>query len=185
MEEHLIQYYPEKYDEENQQCFKIFVDGKFELPTDGKDVIKEEKEEGGFKIQKKMEDLITKIDILVKYIKDLKTNTKEEEEILKLLDIKKNKYKEILKVFRKEVDDYHCNFDYYSQVLDSYKKRYNKLGIWDTKEKKMLINSSIQIQLLIIDFFDNLMFMYNGLRPNYDGDEQFLKELFEKYHLNF
>ena len=83
-----------------------------------------------------MEDLITKIDILVKYIKDLKTNNKEEEEILTLLDIKQNKYKEILKVFRKEVDDYNCYFDYYSHVLESYQKRYNKLGIWDTKEKK-------------------------------------------------
>ena len=186
MEGNLIQYYEEQFCKENQRDYPIFADNRFEASLEGKDIIQAEREQG-FNLDKQIEDLINRIDLIFKYIKDLNTNDKEEDKIISCLDLKKNKLKESQKVFRKEIDNYYLCFDYYSQILNCYKERYKQLGIKmkDINEKKMLIKSSVDIQLLIRDSFDNVMYLYNDIRSKFNDDKQFLEELFQKYHFSF
>ena len=131
--------------ESNYGGGKVEIDFEFtsfDLPREGVNFIEAEIER--FDMVNRLKSLTDKIGVLINYLKDDKSNIKDKENLLAMLNQKKIRLSQYSNQYKKEQENYISDFNYYSNLLKIYEK--NSKKVRSKIDKKVILNSSYIIQ---------------------------------------
>ena len=159
--------------------FDLYDD--FTISDCGQNFFEDEIEE--FDLVNQFNTLAEKIDFLMNRIQTNNINNEEKEKLILMLRSKKIAIIDYSMRFKEEKEKYISNYNYYSDVLKEYKKKFRKIK--SKKDKKLILASSHNIQNVLFQNLKDLTKDYSTLLETFCEEEETIKNFFNEYNYKY
>ena len=153
----------------------------FTISDCGQNFFEDEIEE--FDLVNQFNTLAEKIDFLMNRIQTNNINNEEKEKLILMLRSKKIAIIDYSMRFKEEKEKYISDYNYYSDVLKEYKKKFRKIK--SKKDKKLILASSHNIQNVLFQNLKDLTKDYSTLLETFCEEEETIKNFFNEYNYKY